>query len=127
MASILIVEGSPSVARLFATVLQRSDWTIETTSDMTEAVAAVSSNRDFAAILVSYKISGGDGLELVKLIRSKPERIDTPVLMVTGTPGVEYDAIAAGANEVLRKPVDMQALVAAVTRHINPAEADGAC
>jgi two-component system sensor histidine kinase BarA len=126
MPSILIVEGSQSVARLFATILQRSDWEIDTTSEMAQAVDTLQSDRPIDAVLVSFKISGGDGLSLVKLIRTLPHRIETPVLMVTGTPGVEYDAIAAGANEVLRKPIDMHALVAAVAKHIEPA-AEGAC
>jgi DNA-binding response OmpR family regulator len=56
-------------------------------------------------------------VEIIRLIREIEHRKETPVLMVTGRPDVTGEALNAGANEVLIKPIEPSRLVAAVKRH----------
>jgi DNA-binding response OmpR family regulator len=69
-------------------------------------------------MLISSKVRGLDGIELIKFARSLRHRQYLRVLMVTGTGGMEPEAFAAGADEVLHKPIGMSTLVAAADKHL---------
>ena len=121
MKSILIAEGDDHVARLFATVFSQNDWIVRSLDDAAKAAEVLRGSETFDVVVVSYKIRGMSGVELTKLIRSLDHRRDTPVVMVTGRPGVEPEALNAGADEVLSKPVDIYMLLEAVTGYASRA------
>ena len=121
MKSILIAEGDDHVARLFATVFSQNDWVVRSLDDATKAAEVLRGDDPFDVVVVSYKIRGMSGVELTKLIRSLDHRRNTPVVMVTGRPGVEAQALDAGADEVLSKPVDIYTLLDAVTGYASRA------
>jgi CheY-like chemotaxis protein len=62
-------------------------------------------------ILVSYRVPGTNGVQLVRFVRSLDHRRMTAVVMVTGSGEVTEEALAAGADEVLLKPINANALV----------------
>ena len=117
MKSILIAEGDDHVARLFATLFSRNDWMVHSLDDATKAAEVLRGDEPFDVVVVSYKIRGMSGVELTKLIRSLDHRRDTPVLMVTGRPGIETEALGAGADEVLSKPIDIFTLLQSVSEY----------
>ena len=112
----LIIEGDHSVARLFAEVLAYHDWDVETCNDSLCAEEAVSGSRHYDIILVSYVIPGTDGIEMVKLIRSLDHRKTISIMMVTGTVGIDEEAMEAGVDEILHKPLDIRSLLATAQR-----------
>lgn len=59
-------------------------------------------------IIVDYMMPVMDGIEFIERIRSVPERVNTPMLMVTADheKAVRYRALEAGATDFLTKPVD---------------------
>ncbi len=59
-------------------------------------------------IVVDYMMPGMDGLELIRRVRAEHARDDVPILMVTASDErkVRYDALEAGANDFLTKPID---------------------
>ena len=116
LASILIAEGNETVARLFVSYLVHSGHQAAECEDFQSAVSRLNSDESIDLILLSYRISGGDGLSLIKVIRSIDFRSTTPILMVTGSPEVELPALQAGATAVLPKPVDLGTLLAMVER-----------
>ena len=109
------------MARLFATVFSRNDWMVRSLDDAAKAAEVLRGDDPFDVVVVSYKIRGMSGVELTKLIRSLDHRRTTPVVMVTGRPGVEAEALDAGADEVLSKPVDIYTLLDAVTGYASRA------
>ena len=115
MKSILIAEGDDHVARLFATLFSRNDWMVHSLDDATKAAEVLRGDEPFDVVVVSYKIRGMSGVELTKLIRSLDHRRETHVVMVTGRPGVEPEALGAGADEVLSKPIDIFTLLQSVS------------
>ena len=58
------------------------------------------------------------GVELITRTRALGRRKETPIVMVTGTGDVAVvaAALAAGADDVLYKPTDVDILVATVTK-----------
>ena len=118
MKSILIAEGDPSVAKLFASVFQQSGWHVASAADAKGTVKTLGGTEHFDVMLISSKVSGLNGIELIKFARSLRHRKYLRVLMVTGTGGMETEAFAAGADEVLHKPIGMTTLVAAADKHM---------
>jgi len=128
MTSILIADRNEGVAELFAEllVLDHHDWKVTWYTDGKRAGEELRGSAHYDAVLVSYRFDGIDGVELIKGIRALDHRKDVPIVMVTGhfgtsltgTDGVELDALAAGADEVLHKPIDVDTLVATVSKHV---------
>jgi DNA-binding response OmpR family regulator len=119
MKSIFIAEGTRSVGRLFAAVFAHHNWKVTSSSDGKGADEALRESEHYDVVLVSYEVPGMNGVELTKLVRALEHRKHTPVVMVTGTTGIEAEAFRAGATEVMHKPIDIYSLVAAVSKYIS--------
>lgn len=63
-------------------------------------------------ILLDLKIPLLDGLTLTRLIRSHPVLNEVPIVLITGmdTPEVHREALSAGCNDCLIKPLDFERL-----------------
>jgi CheY-like chemotaxis protein len=117
--TILVIEGDASVARLIAFILSDFNCDIDTFCEGPAAIAAIRSNKHYDLILTSHRVPGTDGIELIRAIRLLEHRKQTPIVLVTGSSiGLEQKARAAGADDVLRKPFDVDSFVAAVERHL---------
>lgn len=59
-------------------------------------------------IIVDYMMPELDGLEFIRRVRERHDHDDVPILMVTADHerSTRYDALHAGANDFLTKPVD---------------------
>ncbi|MCA3236958.1 MAG: HD domain-containing phosphohydrolase [Curvibacter sp.] len=59
-------------------------------------------------LIVDYMMPGLNGIDLIRQLRSTPGRADVPVLMVTANDETEVrrNALEAGANDFLTKPLD---------------------
>jgi CheY-like chemotaxis protein len=117
--SILIAEGFSEVADLFAYLLARQDWNVTTFSDGLRAAEALDGSALYDAVLVSSRLQGMSGVELITRIRALEHRKHLPIVLVTGTSEVAVvaAALAAGADDVLYKPTfDVALVVATVTK-----------
>ena len=109
--TILIIEGDHSVLRLFADFFAANSFRTDTCNNGQCATNAIMSATHYDVILVSYKVPGTEGIELVRLIRRLDHRKQTPILMVTGSGDIENEAFAAGVDQVLHKPLDLSTLL----------------
>lgn len=119
MKSMLIVEGSETIAKLFAEIFEKRGWNVATCGDRDSALERLAGNKPYEVILLSYRVPGTNGVQLVRFIRSLDHRRMTAVVMVTGSGEVTEEALAAGADEVLLKPINPNALVLAVDKHVS--------
>jgi DNA-binding response OmpR family regulator len=118
MKSILIAEGNESVAELFAALFAQDGWAVTTYSDGLRAADALRGSIPYAAVLVSNRLRGISGVELIGRTRALGHRKDVPIVMVTGTVDVTVvaGARAAGVDEVLYKPANVAILVDTVNK-----------
>lgn len=75
--------------------------------------------RDFDVILMDYRMPGVDGLAAIRSIRARSDaKARLPIIMVTADDGLglRAEALAAGASDLLHKPVQMQSLFDAIAR-----------
>ncbi len=79
--------------------------------DMQEALQAIEKNENNFFIL-DYELPDGDGLTLARIIRQRPGRQTTPIILYTASLNNElaYQAMHAGINESIAKGIDPMAL-----------------
>lgn len=65
-------------------------------------------------ILMDVMMPVMDGFEAIRKIRESPETNDIPIIAVTAMDGARELALHAGANDYVKKPVDIRRLVGLV-------------
>ena len=121
-ARILLVEGNP-INREVATELLRSCG-IEVTvaCDGREALDTLA-RQDFDAVLMDCQMPVMDGYAATRALREQPRWRSLPVIAMTANAmvGDREAALAAGMNDHLAKPVDVDELFATLGRWVRPA------
>jgi len=75
-------------------------------------------SRTIDLLLLDWNMPGINGLELVKHLRGKPEFANLPIIMITSE-AAKYnviEAVKAGVNDYLVKPVSDKALLEKIER-----------
>ena len=108
---VLIVEDYDDSREMLRTLLEMGNWSVTEARDGLEAVAmAVSVQPD--VILMDGSLPLIDGLEATRRIRKNALLGEVLILAMNGwgTPGYHADALAAGCNDSLVKPIDFDRL-----------------
>jgi two-component system chemotaxis response regulator CheY len=114
--NILIAEDNPDSQSLLQTILESEGFIVTTASDGEKAIDILHEIKPDILItdLMLPSVSGGD---LIRHVRQTAELSRIPIVVISAY-GDHYegDALAAGADVVLKKPLDSNALVDAIKR-----------
>src|SRR5436190_1554130 len=102
---ILIVEDDPDAALAVAIILQRRGYEVVCAADAQGAVDVIERERP-DLILLDIGLPGGSGFAVLERVRTLLETSMTPVIVLTGLDVSRRDAVEAGAQDLLLKPVD---------------------
>lgn len=111
-ALILVVERDPHVQRLERFFLEQAGFTVVFAVDGVEALALAAAQPP-DIVITEVLVPGLDGLTLCRRLRVEPATAGT-LLVVLSILQVEARAREAGADAVLLKPLDDEALVGTV-------------
>lgn len=109
--SILAVDDDP-IQREFCSVYMTTPTVSVETADCAEAGLERLEAQEYGALLVDVDMPGMSGIELVALLRSRPEFDKMPIMVITGNediPSIDA-AYAAGATAFMCKPVNWRLL-----------------
>jgi putative two-component system response regulator len=114
-ARVLVVDDDTSVSTLLERLLVRDGYVVTVASDGPAALAAVAADPP-DVILMDVVMPGMDGLAVCRSLKNDPTTRLTPVVLITGLADREtkINGRAAGADDFLTKPVDVQELLARV-------------
>lgn len=116
---ILLVEDDPIVADALAGLLQAQGHRVVHAA---HALAAVSASvaRRFDLALLDLDLPGMDGLALARLLRT--QGFDRPLIAITARADADAEpqAMAAGFDAFLRKPLTGEMLAAAIAQRLEP-------
>jgi len=106
MKKILIVDDSPTIRKLIGFILKKQEFMIAEAEDGIDAMEKLGSI-EADLIIVDLNMPNMDGIQFVKNLRSNYYHMDTPVIMLTTTKDedLKRDALLAGVNLFLNKPV----------------------
>lgn len=121
MKSMLVIDGSLTIARLFGEIFIKRGWNVAICSDRESAIERLTVNESYDVILLSNNLAGATGVQLVSAIRQLERCKMTAVVMLIVSDSVSDDFFAAGADEVLLKPINPNALVWVVDKLVNRA------
>ena len=113
---LLLVDDEPAQARAIGTIAAREGWRHQTVESCDAAVEALAADGalDINTVLFESRLAGEDACAFIK--RIKAMRPDVTVLMLTATasPLLAVEAMRAGANDYLIKPVVPERLASAL-------------
>lgn len=112
MKKILIVDDSPTIRKLISYILKKQEFMIAEAEDGMDAMEKLGS-LEADLIIVDLNMPNMDGIQFVKNLRSNYYHMDTPVIMLTTTKDedLKRDALQAGVNLFLNKPVQPNFLI----------------
>lgn len=110
---LLLAEDEKELSRALATILERSNYSVDAVYDGEEALAYLNSNNYDGAIL-DIMMPKMNGLTVLKEIRRQGNSI--PVLLLTAKSEIDdkVEGLDAGANDYLTKPFATKELLARI-------------
>jgi CheY-like chemotaxis protein len=124
--NVLFIEDDPMNRRVVADMLDVAGAAM-TEAESAEIGLSLIEERDFDMALVDLRMPGMDGITAIRRIRGRPDaKAKLPIIVVTADTAIDLRerCIAAGANEVLFKPVAMDALFEAMGRILASGDGD---
>ena len=109
---ILYVENDPMNRRVIRSMLGVAGVRMDEAADAQTGLRLVDTG-DYALVLMDLRMPGMSGVEAIKKIRLRNDaKSETPILVVTAdiSHDIRQTCLAAGANDLLMKPVTMNVL-----------------
>jgi two-component system, chemotaxis family, chemotaxis protein CheY len=112
MKKILVVDDSSTIRKLIGLMLKKQDYVVSEAEDGIDAMEKLA-GLEADLIIVDLNMPNMDGIQFVKSLRSNYYHMDTPVIMLTTTrdEDLKRDALQAGVNLFLNKPVQPNFLI----------------
>lgn len=118
---ILIIDDDPDIRMMVQNLLRKQGYEVETASHKEEAFEQIASFRP-ALILLDVLLSGSDGRNICREIKSNDETSNIPVIMVSAHPSAAEKIKEYGANDFLGKPFHSEVLLQKVQRSLGTGE-----
>ena len=121
---VLLVEDNSINQELACDLLERAGMTVDVAADGREALAALDRAR-YDAVLMDCQMPVMDGYAATRALRQRPALRDLPVIAMTANAmaGEREKVLAAGMNDHVAKPIDVDELFATLVRWVRPQEA----
>ncbi len=120
--TIMVVEDEEAIALMLKYNLEKEGYNVVVESRGSKVLATVEKNMP-SVILLDWMLPEMSGVEICKLIRSKPDIKNIPIIMLTAK-GEEEDKIkglSAGADDYVTKPFSIPELMARVKTQLRHA------
>jgi len=114
-AKILVVDDRPRTVKALAEFLKSKGFQVVVARDGEEALEKVE-QEDLHLVLLDVMMPGTDGFEVCRKIKSNPDTLFLPVILVTALKDTKdrVKGVQAGADDFISKPPDQHELLARV-------------
>lgn len=122
MSLVMVIEDEEAIATLLSYNLEKEGYKVIVVNNGLNAVSEVEKNNP-SVILLDWMLPEISGVEICKLIRSKPDIKMIPIIMLTAK-GQEEDKVkglGAGADDYVTKPFSVPELMARVKTNMRRA------
>jgi CheY-like chemotaxis protein len=116
---ILIVDDNPQNLKLAKVILAAEGYEVRTAIDAEDALRILDSFTP-SLILMDLQLPRMDGLELTRRLKADPARREVIIIALTAyaMKGDDQKAFAAGCDDYISKPIDIDALPRVVAEHL---------
>lgn len=121
MDEVLIIDDDQKNIFALAATLRAKGWKVRSAGSAEEGMKMLSSNAAIGVILLDMMMPEIDGYETISLIRNNEKLRDIPVISVTAQAmtGDKEKCLAAGADDYVSKPIDVDRLFDLLNKYIN--------
>lgn len=116
MKKIIIVDDDLALQEAFRLIFSGENYELTLYTDAAPLLNNVIEKPDL--FILDKQLSGVDGLDICRIIKSRPETSEVPVIILSASPNINRLAAAAGADDVLEKPFRIQALRESASRQL---------
>ncbi|HVA10817.1 MAG TPA: response regulator [Candidatus Dormibacteraeota bacterium] len=114
---ILVADDNPAILDALKIMLEEEGYEVETTVDGATVQDIKEPLPDL--LLLDIWMSGIDGRNVCKLLKSNSVTKHIPVIMISATKDIEQIAKASGADDCISKPFQMERLLAIVAQYVD--------
>ena len=119
MRSILVIDDDPVFRAMLNTLLAGNGWSVLEAEDGAQGLEMVRDHRP-EIVICDLLMPRCNGFQFCRTLRSRPQVSSTTRIIVTSGSGYatdRFNALEAGANEYLTKPVRANELFALLEKH----------
>jgi len=118
---VLVVDDDPEIVTFLATLLELEGIESQVATSANAALAMLDRAGPPQLVLLDIAMPDRDGLDLCRALKRDPRTRDVPVFVVSARPGkdVVERALAAGAEEFIRKPFENHELIARIRTRLS--------
>jgi len=122
---LLLVDDDGNNRSALSRRLTMRGYRVEVAENGPDALEKVAHN-PYDLVLLDQMMPGMNGIEVLRRIRNNYSQSELPVIMITGVGGSQtaVDALRAGANDYVNKPVDALVVAARIQSQLARSEAD---
>jgi DNA-binding response OmpR family regulator len=113
---ILVVDDEPDILEFLRDILEEEGYVV--TTDKGEYAERLAGESHPDLILLDVLLSGRDGRQIVAFLKSQRATEHIPVIMLSAHPSAANTSRAAGADDFLAKPFEIDHLLVKITRHL---------
>ena len=116
----MIIDDEPKNIFALRAVLRSRGFTVESAASMDEAFSMLDSKGGIGLILLDMMMPGMDGYEAIPALKKRDSSAAIPIFSVTAQAmaGDREKSLAAGADEYIPKPVDVDLLFDLLTKYL---------
>jgi DNA-binding response OmpR family regulator len=127
-ARVLVVEDDPDSRELIGNLLEMAGATVLCAESVAQAMDSECRSFDPDVVLTDFAMPGADGFDLIREFRKAPcaRAVAVTILILSGRTEDSWraQALAAGAADVLTKPIDPARLVARILAAVESGRAE---
>ncbi|GCF06575.1 response regulator [Dictyobacter arantiisoli] len=117
---ILVVDDDEGIVEVIQIVLEGEGYVVRTANNRDNLQNLTDDLPDL--ILLDVLLSGDDGRDICKSLKSNATTKDIPVIMLSAHADADKVAAAGGADDFLEKPFDVDALIDIVAKHLSSSQ-----
>lgn len=118
---ILIIDDDARNIFALSAVLKSRGYAIESAMDAAQGIATLRNDKEIKLVLMDMMLPDMDGYEAISYIRQDSMIPFVPIISVTAQamPGDKEKCIAAGADDYVSKPVQIDTLLQIMTKYLD--------
>jgi len=107
---VIVVDDDADIGLMVKSILTYHKFKVTACTSADQMLTLLDNNTP-ALIIMDMLLSGTDGREICKSLKSADNTKAIPILMISAHPNARETCLAAGADDFLEKPFDMDALL----------------
>lgn len=111
--SILVLDDDPDLGTIIKLMLVYEGYTVSL-SEKSEEITEILRNKTIDLIIMDMLLSGANGKDLCSALKQDDNTQHIPIMMISAHPNAKEICLAAGADDFISKPFDMDDLLSRV-------------